>query len=168
MVAQKEIELVYGRDVFADDDISLLILDQKETRLLRQMQHAKTWGEALEGHPEILRDLSLERDEMGEEPLNLSGSFTFTDEAGPDRLTYRIAIYAESHATSILRKINLKPHADRLRFEQGMIDCDRSFLKDDDTAELVLEKLKEGFGDGNVNLVRDDSEVSWFQEGLFQ
>jgi hypothetical protein len=162
-----KIELVYGIDPWADDEISLLVVDQRELRLLSQMQDAKTWGEALNGFPELLEDLNERRVESDEAPLVPGDEFDFETEAAPDSFAYLTAINAEMRASDLIGKLDDELLQGRIRFEYGMVDCNRCFIKDDEAAGIVLRLLQSSYRAKNPSLIRDDFEIGWFQQGLF-
>ena len=165
--SEGELRLVYGKDPWAEaeeNDITLLVLDHEIAERVARFRRAKTWGDAFSDWPEGLEDLNRYRAEDGEPPRLPEALFDaaseYMDESG---LLYRTHVESEDVAASLLGELlkeGLKPLVGiHVRFETGMIDCNRGYLRDDESAFLVWALFRES-GLRRVIFSRDDALIA--------
>ena len=161
-----KLRLMYGKDPWADDDMSLIVLDADVVKILRQLESAETWGEVVEAWPDALDERNEWQEYLGKPPVKAEDEFDFRSESMPDKgLVYLASLSADSNAAEAISRLTSGQLTDDIRFETG-IDCFQCYLRDDECAARLLELLRERYGN-KVSLVRDDSEVAYIQEGLF-
>ena len=168
-MGDRPIRLIYGKDPFSEGEhISLIVFDQNETDLSNQLYDAKTWGDALRGYPDIWKALNEYRWEGDEPPLKAEDPFDYKAESEPEYgLVYLTAVRSEINAANLVSALPREELKDHVRFESGMVDCFRCFLRNDDSASLVADLLTAQHG-APVTIERSDSHIGWLQEGLFQ
>ena len=167
MTRRRKPPLVYGVDPMAvseGEDIAMVVLDLETARLLGQIRAAKTWGEAFAGFDEGLDKENQKRWESERPPRLPNEPFDLVEESTPEAgIVYRLLVETESTAANAISGVpqdQLKPLLDQhIRFESGMVDCFRCYLKSDESAFLVWDLLR-GPKRREVQLTRDDALVS--------
>ena len=149
MNRKSPIDLVYGTDCYAGGDLTLLVLDRRGTEEVLKAVHATTWAQATRALT------NLDEDERAPDDLfDAAAEWEFG-------VLYHAAVAAESAAAEIVGKLP-RPVLDLLgerhvTFDFGQ-DCNRCYLRSDESAVLLSEQLRRHLR-REVRLVRNDQLV---------